>query len=94
MDARRVDHSVFPADLPSDATANEALLIATNVGLPFYGILEAVGEWNSLLPDYAIPDRFLPTDGGTIDFIGVDQVSYANLPIDGVSSSTVTATRA
>jgi hypothetical protein len=76
---------VLPADLPSDMTANEWLLIATTDCVPFYGFfLEAVGEWNCVSPDFRIPERFLPTNGGTIDFIGVDQISYASLPTDGV----------
>jgi len=31
-------------------------------------------------------ERFLYTDGGTIDFIGVDEISYASLPTDGVKA--------
>jgi len=31
-------------------------------------------------------DRFLPTDGGTLNFAGIDQVAYAALPSDGVNA--------
>jgi hypothetical protein len=34
-------------------------------------------------PDYVLPDRFLPTDGATVDYAGVDHVTYAALPVDG-----------
>jgi hypothetical protein len=37
----------------------------------------------SAAPDYILPERFLPTDGGTVDYAGVDRVAYAALPVDG-----------
>jgi hypothetical protein len=37
-------------------------------------------------PDFVIPARFLATDGGTIDFAGVDHMSYAGLPTDGANA--------
>jgi hypothetical protein len=37
-------------------------------------------------PDYVIPNGFLPLANGTINFAGVDQVSYAALPTDGTSA--------
>lgn len=35
--------------------------------------------------DFIIPEGFLPTDGGTIDFAGIDTWSYERLPADGHS---------
>jgi hypothetical protein len=35
-------------------------------------------------PDYIIPDGFLATDGGTLNYAGVDQVTYGALPTDGL----------
>jgi hypothetical protein len=35
-------------------------------------------------PDYIIPDGFLATDGGTLNYAGVDQLTYASLPTDGM----------
>jgi hypothetical protein len=35
-------------------------------------------------PDYIIPDGFLATDGGTINYAGVDQLTYGSLPTDGL----------
>src|SRR5262249_25090882 len=37
-------------------------------------------------PDYLIPSQFLPTDGGTIDYAGVDRWTYRALPRDGVNA--------
>jgi hypothetical protein len=34
----------------------------------------------------SIPNGFLRTDGGTVNFAGVDQVAYASLPTDGVNA--------
>jgi hypothetical protein len=34
-------------------------------------------------PDYFMPDRFLPTDGGTIDLNGQDPWTFDALPTDG-----------
>ena len=64
----------FLTDLPSSATANRRVLIASQ-GLAALGII---------VPDYVFPDRFLATDGATLGLSGVDQVAYALLPIDGV----------
>jgi hypothetical protein len=64
----------FTTDLPSSATAGKHVLIATQ-GFAALGIVA---------PDYVIPNSFLATDGGTVNYAGVDQVSYASLPTDSV----------
>jgi len=66
----------FPRDLPSEATANTKVLIATQ-GFANLGIVS---------PDFIIPSGFLFTNGGTVNYAGVDVLSYAALPTDGVSS--------
>jgi Repeat of unknown function (DUF5648) len=63
----------FPTDLPSATTANRRVLIGSNG----FAALRAIA------PDYQMPDRFLPTDGGTVNYAGVDQIAYATLPLDG-----------
>ncbi len=65
----------FPSALPSN-TAGRRVLIATQ------GFV-ALG---SIFADYTVPDRFLPTDGGTVNFAGVSSLTYAALPIDGVNA--------
>jgi hypothetical protein len=37
-------------------------------------------------PDYVIPNRFIQSPAGTMDFANVSSVTYANLPTDGVSA--------
>ncbi|MBG9386873.1 calcium-binding protein [Caenimonas aquaedulcis] len=72
----------FPADLPSAATANTHVLIATQ-GFAALGIVT---------PDYVVPDGFLFTAGGTINYAGVDAVTYGALPGDGSHSISDTGT--
>ena len=56
----------FPGDLPSAATGGKRVL-AASAGLAALGIIA---------PDFVLPNGFLPTDGGTLEFAGVDQVAY------------------
>ncbi|MBI1732498.1 MAG: calcium-binding protein [Gammaproteobacteria bacterium] len=66
----------FPGNLPSSTTANTSVLIATQ-GFADLGIVT---------PDFIVPSGFLFTGGGTVDFAGVDSVTYAALPTDGTHS--------
>lgn len=66
----------FTANLPSEATANTKVLIATQ-GFANLGIVT---------PDFIVPSGFLFTNGGIVNFAGVDSYSYAALPTDGVTS--------
>jgi len=63
----------FDHNLPSTQTAGRRALIAT----------QGFAALSVVTPDYVVPNGFLPTDGGTINYAGVDQISYATLPIDG-----------
>ncbi len=71
---------VFPSNLPSTNTAGRYVLIATQ---GYADLGSTVTEFGSVRPDYVIPDQFLPTDAGTVNYAGVDEVSYAGLPTDG-----------
>jgi hypothetical protein len=64
----------FGTDLPNGATAGKRVLIATQ-GFAALGLVA---------PDYVIPNGFLATDGGTVNYADVDQVTYASLPTDGI----------
>ena len=66
----------FPNDLPTGNTAGHYVLIATTE----FALLGIVA------PDYIVPAGFLFTNAGTINYASVDSVTYAALPIDGVSS--------
>ena len=68
----------FPRDLPDGATAGRRVLLGSD-GMAALGLVA---------PDYVLPDGFLPTDGATLDLAGVDQVTYAALPSDGVNAIT------
>jgi len=70
----------FDHNLPSGQTANRFALIATQ-GFADLGIVA---------PNYVIPNGFLPTDGGTLNYAGVDFVAYPSLPTDGVNAITRT----
>jgi hypothetical protein len=68
--------STFPfvSNLPSTLTANKRVLIASN-GFAALGLIT---------PDYTFANGFVPIPAGTINYAGVDQVTYAALPTDGV----------
>lgn len=76
---------IFPVDLPGGmcdfyscmggSTANSHVLIAT-AGFAALGLVK---------PDYIIPNGFIPLSG-TINYAGVDQVTYGALPTDGVTA--------
>ena len=82
---------VFPSDLPTDQTAHVSILVAAApqgyvIGLePIPGMPNTFWEWH-FAPDFFIPARFLAIDGGSIDFAGVDHMTYASLPTDGESA--------
>jgi len=72
----------FPGDLPSANTANRSVLVATR------GYQDVPGnytEFKQLVPDYTMPDQFLPAEGGTITF-GGDSWTFGPLPRDGFSA--------
>ena len=66
----------FTHDLAGNNTANRSFVIAT-AGFTALGVL---------VPDYTMPSGFLFTNGGTVNYAGVDQVTYAALPTDGVAA--------
>jgi hypothetical protein len=66
---------VFPSDLPGD-TANKHFLVAT----------QAFADLHIVTPDYIVPNGFLFTGSGSLNYAGVDAVTYNSLPSDGVTS--------
>ncbi|HET7032883.1 MAG TPA: hypothetical protein VFJ48_07135, partial [Casimicrobiaceae bacterium] len=66
----------FPNNLPSSATAGKRVLVATQ-GFAALGIVT---------PDYTVSNGFLPTNGGTVSYAGVDSVTFPSLPTDGVTA--------
>ena len=73
----------FPSNLPSSSTASRSVLIAT-AGFASLGLVT---------PDYTIPARFIPTDGGKLDYAsGTDEITLPALPIDGATAKNRTGT--
>jgi len=64
----------FPNNLPGNNTANTRVLVGT-AGFAALGIVK---------PDYVVPNHFLSTTQGSLDFGEVDFVTYSSLPTDGV----------
>ncbi len=68
----------FVTNLPSAATANTWILVAT---------ASFTGKPGAVPPDYIIPSNFFPTGGGTLNYAGGVQVwNYGAVPTDGVHS--------
>jgi len=69
----------FPADLPTDNTANMHFLIGTT---------DYAKQPGAVTPDYTVPDNFFSVAGDTIDYADVNVVSFAagQLPTDGKAS--------
>jgi hypothetical protein len=66
-----------PTNLPSSSTASRSVLIAT-AGFAGLGLAT---------PDFTIPARFIPTEGGTLDYAsGTDHINLPALPSDGVTA--------
>jgi hypothetical protein len=67
----------FPTNLPSSATASRSVLIAT----------AGFAALNLVTPNYTIPDRFIPVDGGRLEYAsGTDQIALPALPTDGATA--------
>jgi len=65
----------FPSDLPGDS-AGRTFLIGTT-GFAALGLVT---------PDYIVPNGFLFTTNGSVNFAGVDSDSWTALPVDGAMS--------
>ena len=68
----------FNTNLPSEATLNKSVLVGT----------QGFSELGIVTPDYIIPNGFLFTVGGTVNFPNMNggKITYASLPTDGVRS--------
>lgn len=64
---------LFPSDLPGDS-AGHSFLIGT----------QSFADLGILTPDYVVPDRFQFLANGSVNFAGVDNLTYSVLPTDGV----------
>ena len=78
--AGRAKTYAFPRNLPSTFTANRYVLIATQ---GYVDASASASEFSFVTPDFVVPNQFFPTDAGSINYAGVDDVSYGSLPTDG-----------
>lgn len=74
----RVKRFTFPRDLATDQTAHMAITVSVAVNVPV-----SVIAHEHLADVWGLPSRFVPTEQGTVDFAGIDRMSYASLPTDG-----------
>jgi len=58
------------------STSNTRVLIAT----------QGFADLQIVTPDFTVPNGFLATDGGTVNYAGADQVTYSALPTDGTTA--------
>jgi hypothetical protein len=66
----------FPHNLPSAATKGRRVLIGTT----------AFAALGIIAPDFTIPNNFLSTGAGTLNYANVDAVSYQSLPTNGINA--------
>jgi Repeat of unknown function (DUF5648) len=72
----------FPHDLATHLTAHASIaVVAARYSVP---LLVNGGVVYSTYTQFRMPERFLPVDGGVVDFAGVDQMSFTSLPKSGV----------
>jgi serralysin len=64
-----------PANYPSGDTTNTHVLFAT----------QAFASLGIVTPDYIIPAGFLSVSGGSINYAGVDTVTFTALPTNGMA---------
>jgi len=66
----------YYGEMMPSPTANKRVLIATQ-GFAALGLIT---------PDFIVPNGFLPTNGGTLDYAGVETFTFSSLPTDGVTA--------
>jgi hypothetical protein len=74
--ARATKVFTFPTDLPLPTTAGKRVLIGSN----------GFAATSPIPADYQMPDRFLPTDGGSVNYSGIDEIGFVSLPTDGTNA--------
>ena len=89
-----VKRFTIPSDLPTDRTAHVSIIVSVGNSLYLPGLPTITFDtqpptitYNGYDSDFPeLPARFIPTDGGALDFAGVDQVTYETLPSDGAKA--------
>lgn len=71
----------FPRALATTATAGATVIVGIGTIFELSSCCIAMAQ-----PDFNFPERFLPTEGGTIEFGDIDAVTYPALPVDGANA--------
>jgi Repeat of unknown function (DUF5648) len=80
---------VFPSDLPGGEPGDGyggGMMLAPTASTYVLIATQGFANLNLVTPDYVVPNGFIPLTNGTINYAGVDQISYAALPTDGTSA--------
>jgi hypothetical protein len=83
---------VFPTNLPGGECGYYGCMVSQTA---FTRVLIATQGFASLgliSPDYMVPNGFFATDGVTVNYAGVDQVTFTSIPTDGTHAVTRTGT--
>jgi len=90
-----VKRFTIAGDLPTDRTAHRSIIVSVGDSLYLPGLPTFSNDspgpptitYNAYDADIpGLPARFIGTDGGTLDFAGVDQITYETLPSDGAKA--------
>lgn len=76
----------FPNDLPGGMDTGYGMSPAPTAFTRVLIATQGFAALNLVKPDYVVPNGFLPLTNATINYAGVDQVSYTALPTDGVTA--------
>ncbi|MGH8713610.1 MAG: hypothetical protein ACREYB_06360 [Casimicrobiaceae bacterium] len=76
----------FTHDLPGGGCTSYECTLSHTAGKRVLIATAGFAALNLVTPDYVIPNGFLPTGPGTLNYAQVDQVSWSSLPTDGTSA--------
>jgi len=76
----------FPVDLPGGMDAGYGYMQSPTAFRSFLMATSGFAALKLVTPDYIIPNGFIPLANGTLNYAGVDQVSYTTLPSDGANA--------
>jgi hypothetical protein len=77
---------VFETNLPGGMDTGYGMSPAPTAFTRVLIATQGFADLGIVAPDYILPNGFLPLANGTINYAGVDQVSYSSLPTDGVTA--------
>jgi len=76
----------FMANLPGGSQGPYGGMSAPTAFTRVLVATRGFADLNIVTPDFIVPNGFLPLANGTVNYAGVDQVTYTALPTDGVTA--------